>query len=236
MQNPRQTAKPLPASKRAVDAITARAPGDWKRVADALQAEIILGAVFPRERMLEDDIMGRLGTTRHAARSALEELQRRGFVQREANRGARVRSYSRQEVEDLFELQEMLEALAIRRLPLPVADEIQKRLEAVESQQENARRNPDPLELSRCNRAFHGILFEGCGNARLAEAIATNALMIDPIRMRRNPDAAWRSEAASHHRQIIDALRDGDRKLLLRLCREHLEPAKYYYLSHHAAT
>ena len=212
-----------------------RAPGDWERVADVIQTEIILGTIYPRERLLEDAIMERLSTTRHAARRALDELQRRGFVDRAANRGAQVRSYSRKEVEDLFELQQALEAQAIRRMHLPVPGELIGRLEDIEAAQQEARSSADPLALARCNRAFHNALFGACGNDQLAQAIAGYALMIDPIRMRRNPDPEWRSQASRQHRQIIDAVRHADRDALQKLCAAHLEPAKHYYLSHLAA-
>jgi DNA-binding GntR family transcriptional regulator len=208
--------------------------GDWRRVADSLQTDIILGRLFPRERLVEDELMRRFDTSRHAVRSAFDEMQRSGLIEREANRGAWVRSYPVQEVEELFELQETLEAQAIRRMPLPVGAEVISRLKVLQQAHEAAGKSDQPLEIFRANREFHEVLFGACGSTRLAEAIRGYALMTDPIRMRRIPDAAWRKEAAKHHRQMIDALRDADRERLARLCRAHIEPTKLYYLAQHA--
>ena len=222
-------AKPQPAARKTKP----RNVGDWRRVADSLQTDIILGRLYPRERLVEDEFMRRFDTSRHAVRSAFDEMQRSGLIEREANRGAWVRSYPVQEIEELFELQETLEAQAILRMPFPVAPAVIARLEALQLAHEDAGKRDQPLEILRANREFHEVLFGACGSARLAEAIRGYALMTDPIRMRRIPDAAWRKEAATHHRQMIDALRDADRERLARLCRAHIEPTKLYYLTKH---
>ncbi len=218
---------------KAAKAETARSRmvGDWRRVADALHVDIIFGRLVPRERLVEDALIERFATSRHAVRSAIEEMHRRGLVEREPNRGACVRDYSRQDVEDLFELLETLEAQAIRRMPLPLSDVVIAQLEKLQQAHEAAGRDEQPLEIFRLNKAFHDTLFGACGNARLATAIQSYAQLIDPIRMRRIPDAAWRREAAGHHRRMIALLRGTDHEALVDLCQEHIEPTKHFYLS-----
>jgi len=212
-----------------------RAVGDWRRVADALQADIILGRLFPRQRLIEDEVMARFDTTRHAVRSAFDELQRRGLIAREANRGAFVRSYSAQEVEELFEILEVLEAHAIRRMPLPASPALVRRLAEVQKQHRAASERDEYLELFRLNKVFHDTLFDACGNEKLAQLIRDRALLIDPIRMRRIPDLSWRREAVRHHADMVKLLQRGDREALVTLCAAHVEPTKAFYLSLYAA-
>ena len=237
----RRVKAPKVAKDAKADTATARSRmvGDWRRVADALHVDIIFGRLVPRERLVEDVLIERFGTSRHAVRSAIEEMHRRGLVEREPNRGACVRDYSRQDVEELFELLETLEAQAIRRMPLPLSDVVLTQLEQLQQAHEAAGRDEQPLEIFRLNKAFHDTLFGACGNARLASAIQSYAQLIDPIRMRRIPDAAWRREAAGHHRRMIALLRGTDHEALVALCQEHIEPTKHFYLSlypQHAAT
>lgn len=229
----RRTNKPRVAksAKAEIGTTRSRMMGDWRRVADALHVDIIFGRLVPRERLVEDTLIERFGTSRHAVRSAIEEMHRRGLVEREPNRGACVRDYSRQDVEDLFELLETLEAQAIRRMPLPLSDAVVMQLEQLQQAHEAAGRDELPLEVFRLNKAFHDTLFGACGNARLATAIQSYAQLIDPIRMRRIPDVAWRREAAGHHRRMIALLQGTDHEALVTLCREHIEPTKHFYLS-----
>ena len=109
-----------------------RLAGDWRRVADGLHTDIIFGRLLPREHLVEDQLMERFATSRYAVRAALDEMQRRGLIVREVNRGACVRDYTRVEVEELFELLETLQAQAIRRMALPLEEDTLLRLESLQ--------------------------------------------------------------------------------------------------------
>ena len=63
--------------------------------------------------------MQRFNAKRHVVRQALAELEHIGIVTREPNRGAAVRDFSAQEVEEICELREILQRRAAQRIPLP---------------------------------------------------------------------------------------------------------------------
>src|SRR5690606_4222357 len=77
-----------------------------------LEEDIVLGSLHPRERLIEDDLIRRFGFKRHVAREVLAELARRGLVERRKNVGCEVRAFSPQEVAELYQLRELLEAEA----------------------------------------------------------------------------------------------------------------------------
>ena len=200
----------------------ARAAGGWRRVADTLQEDIIFGRAFPRERLVEDNLMARFGCSRHATRSAIDDLVRLGLAVREANRGAAVRSFSPQEIGELFEVQQALQAHAIQRMPLPASADVLARLHAIQERHEAAGASMKPLEIRRWNQDFHDALFRACGNTQLADAIRTYGILTDPIRMRRIPDPAWRKQAVEDHREMIRLLATTDRERLAQVCARHL--------------
>jgi DNA-binding GntR family transcriptional regulator len=207
-----------------------RAPGGWAALAQALHDDIVFGRLLPRERLIEDALMERFEASRHAVRRAFEELQLRGLVVREPNRGACVRNYSRDEVTDLFELQSILETEAVRRMTLPPGPQQLKELQECLAAHEKASNGNDPWALSLCNKAFHRALFASCPNASLRDAIHGNSLLLDPIRMRRIPDLKWRATAVQHHRDMVAMVEAGDRKSLLQICEAHLLPTRDFYL------
>ena len=207
-----------------------RAHGNWRRVAESLQTEIIFGRLYPRERLVEDNLMSRFDSSRHAVRMAIDELVRQGLVVREANRGASVRAFSGEEVEDLFEVQGVLERHAIQRMPLPVSADVLERLNVLQTAHERAGTDMQALEICRWNREFHDTLFAACGNAELAEAIRGYSLLTDPIRMRRIPDPGWRKQAVADHRKMVQMLAKCDRAGLAMVCTQHIEPTKEYFL------
>ena len=62
----------------------------------------MLGRLRPRERLVEDELMARFGAKRHAVRAALAALDRAGLVTLRRHRGAAVREYGAEEIEELY--------------------------------------------------------------------------------------------------------------------------------------
>jgi len=203
----------------------------WRHVADLLQRDIIFGRLQPREHLIEDEIMERIDTSRHAVRRAFDEMERNGLIVREPNRGARVRSYTPNEVEDLYEVREILESKAVFRIKLPAPDALIKRLSTIQKSHERASGRGDVVEVFEANNLFHETFYQACGNEALAEAIRLYAMQTHPIRMRLMSDTAWRKKVVQQHWQMIEFLSRADRKALAALCLNHILPPKDFYLS-----
>ena len=82
-------------------------------VARALEFDILFGGLRPRERLVEEPLMQRFGAKRHAVRQALLDLEHIGIVVRSPNRGAAVRDFSAEEVEEITEVRETLHRRAV---------------------------------------------------------------------------------------------------------------------------
>ena len=208
-----------------------RATGAWLDIANTLQRDIIFGRLQPKEHLIEDEIMERTKTSRHAVRRAFEEMERNGLVIRQPNRGVRVRSYTRKEIEDLYEVREVLEARAAAGICLPVSKDLVDRLTAIQTRHERASDRGNVVELFETNNHFHETLYQACGNAVLADAIRMYSLLTHTIRMRNMSDKSWRKEAARQHWAMIKLLAGKDSKALVTLCLNHIQHPKEFYLS-----
>ncbi len=211
-----------------------RQAGEWQRVASAIETEIVFGQRLTREHLVEDELMLRLGASRHAVRRAFDELRRLGLVVSEPNRGTRVRDYTVKEVEDLYQVREMLEVEAALNTCVPCPDGLVPRLVAIQQQHEAASREGRLLELFACNNTFHETLYASCGNPTLADAIRTYATQTHPIRSHAFPDEARRVQAVQDHWAMIACVENGDRRKLASLCRKHLRRPKRDYIRLHA--
>lgn len=221
----------MPSKTKAADQTSARATGAWREIADALQRDIIFGRLQPKEHLIEDEIMERTKTSRHAVRRAFEEMERNGLVTRQPNKGVRVRSYTRKEVEDLYEVRGILEVKAAAAIRLPVSKELIERLTAIQTKHERASDKGNVVELFETNNLFHETLYQACGNAVLADAIRMYSLLTHTIRMRNMSDKAWRKEAVRQHWAMIKLLSGKDSKALAALCLNHIQHPKEFYLS-----
>ncbi|PLP99126.1 GntR family transcriptional regulator [Cupriavidus pauculus] len=220
LRSPAAGAEAAPLAHDPLDAIVA-----------TLEEDIVFGRLHPRERLVEDDLMERFGVKRHVVRDALTALDRLGLVERRKNVGAVVRSFSVQEVTELYEVRGMLETEAARRIDLQRVPAHLDTLIAIQQQHDTAVAAGDARTVFRVNLAFHRELFSLCGNQTLQKAIAEFARQTHPIRFASLVSAEYRERARQEHWQMIEALKAGDIDGLVALCASHLLPSRDAYLN-----
>ncbi len=84
-----------------------------------LEEQIALGQVAPCARLVEEEIAKRYQVKRYTVRQALSDLETMGVVVIHPNRGASVRDYTVQEVEQLYVVRTLIEQHAAELMPLP---------------------------------------------------------------------------------------------------------------------
>lgn len=199
-------------------------------IVQCLEEEIALGVLRPRERLVEDDLMTRFQAKRHVIRQVLTDLELMGIVSRPPNRGAAVREMSPQEVAEIYFVRELLERTAVEVMPLPASSEVLAALSDLHARHGRAVRAGRLREVFRLNLEFHNVVFAACGNAQLAEAIRQFAFKAHAIRSYTIGDPRLLARVREEHALIIQLMREGDRKALIKVVAEHKQPAKLAYL------
>lgn len=199
-------------------------------IVSAIEEEIVLNRLHPRERLVEEDLMRRFDGKRHVVRQALFQLENAGLVERIKNRGAFVRTYTPDEVEAIYAMRELLEGSAARQIPLPAPAALLDGLKAIQRDHGEAIDGEDWRAVFRHNIDFHRTLFGACGNPYLAETINDFAQKAHAIRFIGTTDHDSIVLARDEHLAMIDALEREDRAELSRLCHQHLQPSKERYL------
>lgn len=130
---------------------------------DMIAHDIREGFFHPRERLIETEMCGRYGVTRGSVRAALIELTAMGLVEREANRGARVRDVSVDEAIESTEVRLTLQGLAASRAAENATDADRAELEGLlaelqdaVAQGERERNTHANAEISRVIRRIGG--------------------------------------------------------------------------------
>ncbi|MBZ4016573.1 GntR family transcriptional regulator [Streptomyces purpurogeneiscleroticus] len=145
----------------------------WLRdqVCEDLRDRIITGRLAPGDRLVERDLAEEFGVSRVPVREAIRILLSEGFLTAASPRRIVVKSYDRKDVENLFDLREALEVLAVRRAA-ERADATG--LAALAGLLEKARRatlSGKPERISRANAAFHHKIMELADNELLATTV-----------------------------------------------------------------
>lgn len=196
----------------------------------ALEEDIVLGRLHPRERLIEEELSERFSVSRHSLRLALAELDKMGLIERFPNRGAMIRAFSASDVEQLYAVRELLESTAAAQIVFPVEQTHISDLKAIQAQHDAAVDADDLVGVFRHNHEFHRKLFGLCRNHYLASAIETYSQRAHGIRFLVLADKAERDKARNEHHQMIAALERGDGDKLVALCRQHLPASKMAYL------
>ena len=196
----------------------------------AVEEDIVLGRLHPKERLVEEDLTERFDCKRHIVRQALFQLEGIGLIERIKNRGAFVRAYSPKEVEDLYAMREILELAGASAIPLPAPPKMIEELEDIHRRYTDAVEHQDLRGVFRLNIAFHHALFSLTGNALLSETINEFAQKAHGIRFIAITDTKSRMRARDDHQAMIVAIKQQDRPRLCALCRDHILPSKKIYI------
>jgi len=195
-----------------------------EQAARSLRDEILSG-VFPSgARLGEAELATRLSVSRTPIREALSRLAAEGLVELQPNRGARVASWSTEQLREIFELRLLLEPVAVR-MAVPKLDPAQLD-ELDELAAEMMRRGSDLTAMVELNRRFHGIFIAAAGSAPLAAGLrgVTHAAVVHQNFHHYTADAMRRS--LHHHVEMVAAARAGDGDWAEAIMRAHLYNAR----------
>ena len=202
------------------------------RAYGTLRAGILDGRYVPGARLGEIEVAAELGLSRTPVREALRRLGSEGLVDHLPNRGARVRTWSADDLDEAYELRALLEGLGARRAASRVTVDQVERLAALADEMVTVdpslgHRPPgDFADLARLNAEFHALIVTASGSGRLGETLATVVQMPLVLRtyQRYTPEALARSHA--HHHEIVDALRARDGTWAESVMRSHVLAAR----------
>ena len=166
----------------------------------------------------------------HGIWGGLNELERKGLIERVPHRGATVRDLTPHEVLEIYAVREEVEVMAARILPFPVAASDLAKLEQLQREHSAAVDAGDMLTVFYANLHFHQTLFGLCGNACLIETIEYLAQKVYGIRSYANAFPEALDRARRDHVDMIKALRASRREQLIALMRRHLQPSPAAYI------
>jgi DNA-binding GntR family transcriptional regulator len=184
-----------------------------------LQA-IRLGQFKAGDRLVPEEIAGRLGISRMPVRDAFRRLATQELLTIRPNRGAIVRGLNREEAVEVFEMRAVLEGLAasvsMARLGAGDIAGLERRLDAMDRCADNL------SDWVTAHRDFHLFLCGFSRRPRLVAQIASLHVAIEP-HMRLWLQAADTPQAShDDHVLIIDALRRGRPELVEAVVRDHV--------------
>src|SRR5688572_13448095 len=141
------------------------------KIFEVLRGWILDGKLKPGERIIELTLAKELDVSRAPLREALWLLERQGLVQIRAHHGACVTQLSEQDIVEIFEIRELLETHAAKKIRAANRPSDRAALRQALEELEAACRSRDIRLFSTADLRFHQILWELSGNRHLQSVL-----------------------------------------------------------------
>lgn len=201
------------------------------KVHGIVRRAIVNGDLQPGVIVSQVQLARELGVSRTPLREALRLLQREGLVEGEPNRRVRVAPISVEDLEELFTLRVVNEAVGIRlTVPTLTASDIAELRGLIEEMDRIAElRDRERWEIP--HREFHRRLVRGFGArpARLIEELADHSERYRRAHLESGP-RAW-TVGPAEHSLIVDACAAGDAQEAAMLLVRHISRTALFVLT-----
>ena len=192
-------------------------------VAEQIRGAIGDGSLGAGVHLAEVELSESLGVSRATLREALRQLQQEGLLAQDTRGRLTVRRVTAEEVGDLFEVRQSLEALAVQRLCAKEdrADdvaELRRRLERLKVEIDLATDLDADLD-------FHGTVCRLAGNEILSSAWRSISGLIRITMITAGSAPARENITYERHKPIVDLIEAGDADGALAYLRDHMESA-----------
>ncbi|MGH9378845.1 MAG: GntR family transcriptional regulator [Terriglobia bacterium] len=193
-----------------------------QRTYELIRAQILRGELNASQRLTEAYFAKLFGISKSPVREALNRLEAEGLITIKPRRGAFVRDLLPGDTEEIYEMREILETWAVRNLELDPKTVAQ--LHATIDEAEVYLSQNDREKYVCADASFHRILAQANPNSRLRKALES---MYDQMLILRHKTFSLSGHnSVKQHRQIVQALEQGNREAAASLMSEHIQAVR----------
>lgn len=193
-----------------------------EKVYDLLVESIITQRFPPGERLVERSLAERFGVSKTPVREALNRLKKEGLVEGTPYSGFFVARISAEDMEEIYELREVLEGLAARNATKKINEKQIRQLNSIIQSFEDCVREKDVKRYSSFDLEFHNLLAAISKNGRLTQIMQplrnqTRILMSTSVILPGRVETSLKE-----HKKIMNAVIARKPDLAEQFTREHI--------------
>jgi len=192
-----------PKAPRVPDSMTSK-------VYAALRRDILSCQIVPGQDLSEGELATRFKMSKTPVREALSKLRSEGLVKAFPRRGYQVAPVTFQDMNELFEIRNMLEGRAVELASQKITDDAIRQLSNLADVMYDPSEALSIRRFVQANRDFHEIIAASCANTRLQGMIMQ---VLDELQRFFHLGAQLRdigTETIDDHHQIVAALKARD--------------------------
>lgn len=176
----------------------------------SLREAILKGDLKPGERLLELQLADKLGVSRTPIREAIRMLEQEGLAVTIPRRGAEVAKMTLKDMEDVLEIREALDELAVKIACVKISEEqfdmlIEKKLAFEASTQTR-----EVKKIAEADVSFHDVIYEATGNPKLVSMLNHLREQVYRYRVEYIKNVKNHPVLIAEHEAIVEAIRERD--------------------------
>ena len=184
---------------------------------------IVEGVLVEGEKVPERELCEKLGVSRTPIREALKVLATDGLITLEPNRGARVRSFTISDLEEVFPVLAAIEALAGELACINISEVQLTNISNTHKEMLDCFSREDMPGYFKLNQKIHALILEAAGNPTLSAVHQSLAVRARRARYVANMSKQRWQQAVNEHEEMITELRARNGKKLGAILKKHLE-------------
>jgi DNA-binding GntR family transcriptional regulator len=193
-----------------------------EQVKEYIVEAILNGEFQPGERIVESALARELGVSQAPVREAIRDLVILGFLETEPYKGTSVRSFTTDELWEVYTVRGALESLAARLAAENLTPADGERLEAILEEMIEAGRQQDHERIARLDNDFHEAIMQVSGNQLLYQLWKTLEFGQWTI-VTYKVTTLDLEYLATRHEELLEALRSGEPERAMDAMQHHLE-------------
>ncbi|MDR5700914.1 GntR family transcriptional regulator [Agromyces aerolatus] len=204
-----------------------------EKVTSLLRQAILDFTLQPGQRLVERELIERLGVSRTTIREAIRELSAEGLVTVVPQKGAIVSAPSLEDAIDLYEVRASLESLVVQRFVERATEEQVERLSGTVDHLEAVTKSSSSIaEVLRAKDRFYTVLIEGARSAALQQLLESIQARVQVLRATSMSESGRPLEVVQELRGIVGAISNRESERAAELCAAHIRRASITALSH----
>lgn len=192
-------------------------------VYNTLREAILKGDLKPGERLMELHLANKLGVSRTPIREAIHMLELEGLAVTLPRKGAQVAKMTEKDLQDVLEIRDALDALAVVVACERMDDAGLEALTKAMNDFEIAITNGETRTIVEADEAFHDVIYGMTKNPKLETIVGNMREQMYRYRYEYIKDSLVYQQLITEHKAIVDGLKRRDSEYLKKIMHTHLE-------------
>lgn len=188
-----------------------------------LKNMIITRELLPGKKIIEETLAQEVGVSRTPIREALFRLEHEGIVEIIPRRGAFVVKQSKDDITEVMQIREVLEALIVRLVtPILKESDILELRDSLDRLRTTPEEERHVIEYNDSELEFHGLLLKRCPNQMLKQMMGMVNARLQIIQLRTVVLPGRAQKSLDEHSEILDMIERRNAEEAERLMRKHV--------------